>query len=56
MEFIETILKNEGRVIFKGVTKNGREFTGKTTLPLLNLNEEQFQEKLKEVFFVETGE
>ena len=56
MEFIKKLLDNQGRLVFKGITKDGREFTGKTTIFALNLNEEQIQEKLKEVFFAETGE
>ena len=55
-EFIKKILDNQGRVVFKGTTKGGREFTGKTTIFSLNLNEEQIQERLKEVFFAEIGE
>lgn len=44
-----------GKVRFEGVTEDGVEFSGKIEIESFNNSREDLEQKLKDIFYVETG-
>jgi hypothetical protein len=55
MGILSKLFGYEGKVRFKGITNEGKKFTGKVEVETFNMNNKEIEEKIKNYLFVEYG-